>query len=240
MNIWPPELLSEYHQVLFGNHLHREFIDRQIESHPWRSAKHRGKAKRCWNPLICAPAFQQHLFHRNYCFCIERNGAQFRVLVNEFGGILHLSVVAARRSEYKALDSCFPALLDHCHRRFKIHGLCQLWLTGAGRVAHNSSQMNHRVTIGYSLVPLLGVANVAVDKLEIWIRPNSKQRFTAIGQPIEDAHLVTCTEQKGSQARSNVTCSAGDKDPHFIVLLSKPVPAPSYSLRVFPHRSNTP
>jgi hypothetical protein len=76
--------------------------------------------------------------------------------------------------------------------------------------ADDGGQVNDCVAIGYRLAAPFTVTDVAVHKFKIRIRPNSKKRLSAVNQPIEYSHFVTRTQQKGSQGRTDISCSAGD------------------------------
>src|SRR5215210_3049129 len=74
VHVWPPELLTEDHQLVAHREVTREFVHRQVEPHPWRRPEDGCEPKTRGSELTFR---RQHLLlGRDLRFGIERNGSE--------------------------------------------------------------------------------------------------------------------------------------------------------------------
>src|ERR1700722_1577752 len=122
---------------------------------------------------------------------------QLRLFIHIPVGIFHLAVIAACRSEDKALDAGLLALFDQLKRSVQVYLARQIRVEGTSGISNDRGQMNNSVPARYCCFVLCSIANISANKLESWMAPRAQQRFSAVDQTVQYPHLMTLSEQQG-------------------------------------------
>src|SRR3989442_13934802 len=99
MYVRSPELFAEYNQGAFGEQLHGEFVDREVESHARRDAEQGGKTKARRADSITGALLEDRPLDGDLGLRVQRHRPEVGALVHEAGRVRHPAVVAAGRRE---------------------------------------------------------------------------------------------------------------------------------------------
>ena len=180
-----------------------EVVDQQVEPQARAQPEHRREAQ--------ADAALVH--HQPLGVALGAAVERQRVDRRLFGG--HRLALAVGRSG--------AGVDEHLRRRQRLHQdpraidvgrLGRRRVGGAGRIADDGGQVQHRVGPRRQRRHHPRIADVAVHDFELRVGDEVQDRLHAEHQAVEEDHLVPGVQEDGAQQRPDVAGSAGDENAH--------------------------